>query len=36
MKIELAYGKSVLNVDLPENAEATIIRKPGLSVTAFA
>ena len=32
MKIELEYGRSGLEVDLPENARPTIITKPKMAL----
>ena len=34
MKIDLAYGQIGLNVDLPDSARPTIIRKPSVPVPA--
>ncbi len=34
MKIDLAYGQSGLSVELPESAQATVIRKPSIPIPA--
>lgn len=36
MKVELAYGRNGLSVELPEQADATIVRKPDIPVDGDA